>query len=38
MVVAKRIQTNTGDTKYEYNDEGRLVHEFVTETSLHQVA
>ena len=32
MVVAKRTQTNTVDTKYEYNEEGKLVHEVVTET------
>lgn len=32
MVVAKRTQTNTVDTKYEYNNEGKLVHEVVTET------
>lgn len=32
MVVAKKTQTNTVDTKYEYNDEGRLIHEVVTET------
>ena len=32
MVVVKKTQTNTVDKKYEYNDEGRLVHEVMTET------
>lgn len=27
-----KIQTNTVDTKYEYNDYGKLIHEVTTET------
>lgn len=32
MVVAKKIQTNTVDTKFEYSEDGKLIHEVVTET------
>lgn len=32
MTVSKRIQTNTIDTKYEYDNGGKLVHEVTTKT------
>lgn len=32
MLVAKQIQTNTIDTKYEYDGDGKVVHKVVTET------
>ena len=32
MVAVKKTQTNTVDRKYEYNEEGRLIREVVTET------
>lgn len=32
MVAVKRTQTNTVDTRFEYSEDGKLIHEVVTET------
>ena len=32
MVAVKQTQTNTIDTRYEYDNDGKVVHKVVTET------